>query len=83
MTDNEIAAYKRRLYYAANKEKVRAVTEAWVARNPEWRKGYYLRNKERIKAAVRAWQAANPEKFKAIQRKAYAKRKARLLAAHA
>ena len=77
MTDKEIAAYKRRLYYAANKEKVRATTEAWAARNPEWRKQYYLRNKERIMATAKAWQAANPEKFKAIQRKAYLKRKAR------
>lgn len=80
MNDKEIKNFKQRLYYAANKQKVRAVTQAWYARNPEWQKQYYLRNKERIIATAKAWQAANPEKFKAIQRKAYLKRKARLAA---
>jgi hypothetical protein len=41
---------------------------------------YYQRNKAARIAAARAWQAANPEKFKAMLRKAYAKRKARLAA---
>ena len=80
MTDKEIKNFKQRLYYAANKKKVQAFTRAWEARNPEWRKQYYLLNKERIIANARAWQAANPEKFKAIQRKAYLKRRARLAA---
>lgn len=50
MTDREIANYKRRLYYAANKERVIEITNAWIARNPGYRKDYYQRNKERIKA---------------------------------
>jgi hypothetical protein len=54
MTDKEIVAYKRRLYYAANKERVIAITEAWIARNPGYRKDYYLRNRERIKAYAKA-----------------------------
>ena len=54
MTDNEIAAYKRRLYYAANKERVIAICNAWIERNPGYRKEYYQRNKERIKAYNRA-----------------------------
>ena len=54
MTDKEIANYKRRLYYADNKERVVAITEAWIARNPGYRKDYYLRNKERIKAYAKA-----------------------------
>jgi hypothetical protein len=41
---------------------------------------YYQRNKEARKAAALAWQAANPERFKAILKRAYAKRKARLAA---
>jgi hypothetical protein len=82
MTDKEITNYKRRLYYAANKETCLKAIHKWEANNKGWRKEYYQKNKERIKAAVRAWQAANPERFKAIQRKAYLKRKARL-AAHA
>jgi hypothetical protein len=54
MTDKEITNYKRRLYYAANKEKVIAITEAWVARNPGYRQNYYLKNRERIKAYAKA-----------------------------
>ena len=54
MTDKEIANYKRRLYYAANKERVIAITKAWLDRNPGYAKGYYQRNKERIKAAAMA-----------------------------
>jgi hypothetical protein len=54
MTDKEIAAYKRRLYYAANKERVIAITEAWISRNPNYRKDYYKRNKQRILAAAKA-----------------------------
>lgn len=50
MTDAEIKAYKRRLYYAANKERVLEITNAWIKRNPNYRKDYYQRNKERIKA---------------------------------
>jgi hypothetical protein len=54
MTDKEIANYKRRLYYAANKERVIAITEAWISRNPNYRKDYYQRNKQRILAAAKA-----------------------------
>jgi hypothetical protein len=54
MTDKEIANYKRRLYYAANKERVIAITEAWISRNPTYRKDYYKRNKQRILAAAKA-----------------------------
>ena len=54
MNDKEIANYKRRLYYAANKERVMAICNAWIERNPNYRKEYYQRNKERIKAYNRA-----------------------------
>ena len=54
MTDKEIAAYKRRLYYAANKQRVIEICNAWIERNPGYRKEYYQRNKERIKAYNRA-----------------------------
>ncbi len=54
MTDKEIANYKRRLYYAANKEKVIAITDAWISRNPNYRRDYYQRNKQRILASAKA-----------------------------
>jgi hypothetical protein len=54
MTDKEIANFKRRLYYAANKERVIAITEAWISRNPNYRKDYYKRNKQRILASAKA-----------------------------
>lgn len=54
MTDREITNYKRRLYYAANKQRVLDITNAWIQRNPTYRKDYYQRNKERIKAYNRA-----------------------------
>jgi hypothetical protein len=54
MTDKEIANYKRRLYYAANKQRVVDICNAWIERNPTYRKEYYQRNKERIKAYNRA-----------------------------
>ena len=50
MNDREITNYKRRLYYAANKQRVIEITNAWIERNPTYRKDYYQRNKERIKA---------------------------------
>jgi hypothetical protein len=54
MTDREIINYKRRLYYAANKQRVLDITNAWIERNPNYRKDYYQRNKERLKAAASA-----------------------------
>jgi hypothetical protein len=85
MEDNEIAAYKRRLYVEANKEKMRAYLKAWQLANADKFKAsmrkYYLKNREKIKAKTSAWQKANPEKVKAYARARYLRVKAARLAA--
>ena len=74
MTEAQIKAYKRRLYYAANKEKCLKAINTWIAKNPNYRKDYYQRNKERIKAY-------NREQYR-LKQDLLAKAKA-LLASHA
>jgi hypothetical protein len=61
---------KARVYYEANKERLRAQGREWHANNPEYAKAYYEKNKERLNQITKEWIKANPERHKA-NRKAY------------
>lgn len=47
-----------------------------VACAKEWKRQYNIKNRERIAASNREWKAANPEKWREIQRRSDAKRRA-------
>ena len=51
-----------------------------LSKDPAYQTAYYQRNKERYRENHNRWRRANPEAFNAIQKRAYHKRKARLLA---
>ncbi len=54
----------KREYYQRNKEKIRAKTREWVAKNPDLKremdKRYAKENKDRIATKLAEWKAANP-----------------------
>jgi hypothetical protein len=64
-------AYSK-VWYAANKERLRTIRKAWNEANKEKRaasnKALYGANKERVNAASRAWYAANKEHANAGRR---------------
>lgn len=71
---NECKAIEDKKYKDANKEKVKALCDAWRGRNSErskkTRKNWYESNKNSpsFKAAVKKWREANQERIRAINR---------------
>lgn len=62
----------QRRYYARNKEKCRAMTQAWLEKNPGYQtqvsRDRYMLNPEPFKANSRAYYAANRERINGRRR---------------
>lgn len=69
----ELRRAQQRRYYARHKEKCRAMTHAWLAKNPDYRRqeaaDRYMLDPETKKARSRDYYAANRERINTTRRK--------------
>lgn len=72
--EKELRRAQQRRYYARHKEKCRAMTQAWLEKNPDYQRqesaDRYMLNPEAFKARSRAYYAANRESINAGRRAA-------------
>ena len=64
---------RKKAYYLANKEKIKAYNQANAEKISARHKAYLNANAERLKEQRKAHRKANPEKFKAIEQERYYK----------
>jgi len=70
--EKELRRAQQRRFYARHKEKCRAMTQAWLEKNPDYQRqesaDRYMMDPEKKRARSRAYYAANRERINAERR---------------